>query len=464
MLSPALPAVAFGCMLSFLFVSLPANARSKTDVTVVPEHALPVIPPSHLNAEQADLWHRGRELFVREWDESEGLGRPAFNGTSCAACHSAPALGGGGANDVNVLGLIGVGGYYQKPDPRDEFIGDVQAMLRGVRSLDHSVAGITANQITERQAPSLYGLALIDTIYESEIRNNVQRFKRGRKQGDRIRGFVSMVPVEGGPSEVGRFGWKAQAPRLADFICMAVGGELGLTAPNQGRGFGQSRDADMVLDPEVSQTDFDALVLFVRELAPPPASSRSSDAVSASEEKLARGQEQFHAIGCANCHVPSLMGSEGPVPLYSDLLMHRVLREVPGRGRRAAPYRTPPLWGVADTAPYMHDGRAATLRDAVLLHAGEAVPTRKRFIAMPFSDQEALLTFVESLPLPRPDEPDEELFDGSEDNTETAVDSGAPGLSEEEADWGGDACILRYQHRLETMRQRARGLRSGSNS
>ena len=41
-----------------------------------------------------------------------------------------------------------------------------------------------------------------------------------------------------------------------------------------------------------------------------------------------------------------------------------------GGGPQPGEWRTPPLWGVADSAPYMHDGRANTLSDAIELHGG----------------------------------------------------------------------------------------------
>ena len=46
-------------------------------------------------------------------------------------------------------------------------------------------------------------------------------------------------------------------------------------------------------------------------------------------------------------------------------------------------WRTPPLWGVADSPPYLHDGRAATLIDAITLHGGEAETATLRFFAAP---------------------------------------------------------------------------------
>ena len=63
-------------------------------------------------------------------------------------------------------------------------------------------------------------------------------------------------------------------------------------------------------------------------------------------------------------------------------------------------WRTPPLWGVRDSAPYMHDGRAETLLEAVAVHGGEAGPTRDRFLQMPLADRSAVIAFMETLQAP----------------------------------------------------------------
>ena len=62
---------------------------------------------------------------------------------------------------------------------------------------------------------------------------------------------------------------------------------------------------------------------------------------------------------------------------------------------------TPRLWGVADTAPYLHDGRALTLRDAILLHGGEATAARNAFAGAPAHQQQRLLGFLETLRTPK---------------------------------------------------------------
>lgn len=63
-------------------------------------------------------------------------------------------------------------------------------------------------------------------------------------------------------------------------------------------------------------------------------------------------------------------------------------------------WRTPPLWGVRDSAPYMHDGRAGTLLEAVSMHEGEAAGTRDRFLNLSHSDRSAIIKFMETLAAP----------------------------------------------------------------
>jgi CxxC motif-containing protein (DUF1111 family) len=63
-------------------------------------------------------------------------------------------------------------------------------------------------------------------------------------------------------------------------------------------------------------------------------------------------------------------------------------------------WRTPPLWGVADSAPYLHDGRAETLIDAIALHGGEAEACTKRFFELPIGERMAVLEFLMCLRAP----------------------------------------------------------------
>ena len=70
---------------------------------------------------------------------------------------------------------------------------------------------------------------------------------------------------------------------------------------------------------------------------------------------------------------------------------------VPDSHPLASEWKTPPLWGVAETAPYLHDGSAATLRHAIEAHAGQAKSIRERFNKVSLDDQNAVIRFMESL-------------------------------------------------------------------
>jgi CxxC motif-containing protein (DUF1111 family) len=63
-------------------------------------------------------------------------------------------------------------------------------------------------------------------------------------------------------------------------------------------------------------------------------------------------------------------------------------------------WRTPPLWGLADSAPYLHDGRAATVIEAIALHGGEAEPCTKRFLALSIAERMSVLEFLSCLKAP----------------------------------------------------------------
>lgn len=71
-------------------------------------------------------------------------------------------------------------------------------------------------------------------------------------------------------------------------------------------------------------------------------------------------------------------------------------------------WRTPPLWGVRDSAPYLHDGRAETLLEAITMHEGEGAGTRDRFLNLSLADRHAIIAFLETLVAP-PDVPQPRL-------------------------------------------------------
>jgi CxxC motif-containing protein (DUF1111 family) len=333
----------------------------------------------------ADLerFRRGRATFDGDVALAAGLG-PLFNGDACRACHFEPVIGGAGPSDVNVVhhGIVN-GGVFTAPA-----IGTM-ALLHSTTSGERPPIDPGANVFELRQTPPLFGLGMIDRIADDAI---LAAADPGDSDGDGITGRAHVLS----DGRLGRLGWKASVPDLVEFARDALSRELGVTVPDQPDAtFGQATDSDGVTDPEISSEDLDDLVFYLRSLAPPP---RTSVAPVLEDE----GELVFVDIGCAACHTPSLPDRDGnDVPLYSDLLLHDVAAsglfgiEEGDAGMREL--RTPPLWGLATTAPYMHDGAAQTVEDAILRHAGEAATARSSFQALPLQERNALIAFLASL-------------------------------------------------------------------
>ena len=154
----------------------------------------------------------------------------------------------------------------------------------------------------------------------------------------------------------------------------------------------------------------------------------------------AAGRSRFDEIGCAGCHVPTLeledpkldarqpadpdrptfvinvaKDGDGPkiepkyagshttylVHLFSDLKRHDMgpaLASPSAQGSiPARVFLTRPLWGLAETAPYLHDGRAPTVHDAIVLHGGEATAARDAYLALDEHARASVRVFLASL-------------------------------------------------------------------
>jgi CxxC motif-containing protein (DUF1111 family) len=213
---------------------------------------------------------------------------------------------------------------------------------------------------------------------------------------------------------VGKFGWKAQFGSLEEFVAAACANEIGLGTPThaQPKPIGRS-DAPEVA-PDLDWRQFRAMTAYVDTL-PRPIEITPSDRATA--EAAQRGRALFTAVGCAICHTPDIGGVHG---VYSDFLLHRLddpnpsgggsygssgvnpaERPLPTDHPRPWEWKTPPLWGVADSAPYLHDGRAATLADAIRLHRGDAATVTEAYLKLPESDRWAVLTFLGTLKAPQ---------------------------------------------------------------
>jgi CxxC motif-containing protein (DUF1111 family) len=253
--------------------------------------------------------------------------------------------------------------------------------------------------ISRRNPPPLFGAGRIDALPDEVF------VEAAAREPAATRGRVSRLE----DGRIGRFGWKAQVATLGDFVLSACANELGLEVPGHHQAPSPLEPDAVARSLDLSQRECNALISYVRDL-PAPVQLDPSD--PSGSRAVAEGRRLFEYVGCAACHTPSLGPIEG---IYSDLLLHDIGltdgavyyggdAESPGAAK-SSEWRTPPLWGVRDSAPYLHDGRARTLAEAVSLHGGEGVHAARAFTELSEGEKGQVLAFLSSLSAPvGPDE------------------------------------------------------------
>jgi len=307
-------------------------------------------------------------------------------------------------------------------------------------------------QHTQRNTPSLFGAGVIDKIsnntlvaLEGQAIQQRQQFQQ-QAQGTRVV-FESDNTRTPTPR---RFGWKGQTPTLKAFVAGACANELGLQTKGMPQAVSATEPGYRADYVDMTEKQLDELVAHVASLPPP---RRLTPHNPEEEAAIARGALLFGQARCQTCHVPDL---ESALGIYSDLQLHHMgdrLADAAGsalavstpRGlpqqavlpedyddpakveTRPTPppkavsqprptpaqayfgevsigvatmWRTPPLWGVRDSAPYLHDGRAATLEAAIEMHTGEAEESATRFRNLSSTDRADLVAFVRSVGAP----------------------------------------------------------------
>lgn len=328
-----------------------------------------------MSAEELALWRQGRALFDVNFSAEQGLGMQ-FNADSCRACHRDPVLGGAGGMDVSVIRYGQTDGEVFTHLDQDVNPRSVRPGEQPFRMPDQ------ANVVELRQPPTTLGVGLISGIPEQDL---LAYDDPEDLDGDGISGRARYVN-----GELGRYGWKAQIPSVEDFVADAMLQEIGVTADPALSDFTSATDDDETPDPELDTQAFDAVVAYLKGLAPPP--PKDGDLTAFFD-----GVTVFNEVGCSDCHAVF----EG-VPLYSDLMLHDMGADpvtVVDQDTQAlaTEFRTPPLWGVSNTAPYWHDGLSPTLESVVLRHAGEGQGSLDRYLALSEEEQELLLAFLGAL-------------------------------------------------------------------
>jgi CxxC motif-containing protein (DUF1111 family) len=265
--------------------------------------------------------------------------------------------------------------------------------------------------LSARLAPAVIGLGLLEAVPEEDL---LAWADPDDTDGDGISGRPNLVWDRLTASQVvGRFGWKASQPTVAQQTARALHEDLGVTSAlfpeaNCPAPQAECGSAPSGGEPEASAEVVDQLTLYTRTLAVPARRAPT-------DEEARRGERLFTDTGCAACHRPTLETGASDVSglraqvihPYTDLLLHDLGPGLADRRSELAAsgseWRTAPLWGiglaqrVTPGTGFLHDGRARTVAEAILWHGGEAEPARERFRTLSAGDRAALIAFIESL-------------------------------------------------------------------
>jgi hypothetical protein len=243
------------------------------------------------------------------------------------------------------------------------------------------------------------------------------------------------------------FGWKGRESLLRRFVeggfrvhfgmqsSPSVNKNCALATPDTttfGTGACPDPDGDGVVD-EITEGQLTAMAVYQGLRQTPVRVPVNDPTLQAS---VTNGEALFTSVGCATCHVPTMRlnspihvepadstGGAGitfnlatdakdphpasnndgsiTVELWSDFKRHDVGAALadskPFKQIAANQFITPPLWGIATSAPYLHDGRAATLDDAIRQHAGDAQAVHDAYVALNATQQADIQAFLNTL-------------------------------------------------------------------
>ncbi len=285
-----------------------------------------------------------------------------------------------------------------------------------------------------RNGMPVFGLGLLEAIPEADIIANVDLDDADK---DGISGkanyvFDAVKAKNGNPNPVslGRFGWKSNTPSVRTQSLGALRGDIGITNPlfpDESIAGTELHDSYLTRTgfvdtgtgpdglPEASQRFSDDVVFYAETLAVPARRNVTNSEVR-------EGARLFEQLNCSGCHTPKFItqsdGELGGVAMsdalkgqtiypFTDLLLHD-MGEGLADGRpdflaNGNEWRTRPLWGLGLTqivnplAGFLHDGRAATIEEAILWHGGEAKQSKEAFMALSANERKQVIAFLNSL-------------------------------------------------------------------
>ncbi len=368
-----------------------------------------------------DTFALDQQNYETSEDVTTGLG-PVYNARACSDCHQNPVSG--AASQITELRA----GHL---DQNGNFVNATVPINDGASSIanrsiinDRAVVPeaqehvpATENIRALRAVLNTLGDGFVEaiddtTLLDIALRQNVST--KGRIQGEAVQVPVLEAP---GKTRIGRFGWKDQHGSLLSFAADAYLNEMGIT--NRLRPHDTTTIGKITADPEdvpdsLGLAAIDHFAQFIRGTKVPP-----RDTTLAATPAASTGFRLFEKIGCGICHVktivtapagtvinggaftvPEALGNKKIHP-FSDYLLHDIgtgdgiVQGGPQDTRNKL--RTAPLWGLRERPRFMHDLKSLSITDAIERHEGEAELPALRFFGLSKTEQEALLTFLNSL-------------------------------------------------------------------
>ena len=362
-------------------------------------------PVEGLTPEQHQLFLRGDVAFNDDIFTAEtGLG-PIFVATSCGSCHA----GDGKGHPFTTLTRFG-----QTDSTGNHFLhlGGPQLQHRAIPGFqpEQIPAGATFSNFTP---PANTGLGFLDAVPDATL---LALADENDADGDGISGrpnwishraYITLRPgtIERNGKYIGRYGKKAAVYDLMQQTATAYNQDIGISSTYEPYDTYSGEE----IDPEISNQTVLDVVFYLKTLKAPVQRSQG-------DTKVNSGKQLFINVGCGKCHTSTL--TTGPSSIaalanqifhpYTDLLLHDMgvgLDDGYTEGSATtAEWRTPPLWGLglskkSQGGQYflLHDGRAKSIEEAVLLHGGEGQQSKNAFRQLTADEKSALIIFLESL-------------------------------------------------------------------
>lgn len=358
-----------------------------------------------LSNQQSAQFLKGDIAFNDEvFTAQTGLGS-IFVANSCGSCHA----GDGKGHPFTTLTRFG-----QIDETGNQFLH-----LGGPQLQNRALPGFTPEQIpagatfSKFTPPAVTGLGFLTFVSDADI---LAMADPNDADGDGISGVPNWIDVPAfvaihqnavsqGGKYIGRFGKKASVYDLLQQTVNAYNQDMGITS------LFNPIDvySGLEIDPEVSTQTIHNVVFYLQTLKAPIQRNQN-------DAQVIQGKNIFNQINCAGCHKPTLTTGYSPIaPLsyktfhpYTDLLLHDMgsgLDDGYTEGNaKTYEWRTPPLWGLglspnSQGGQYflMHDGRAKSLEEAILMHGGEATNSKTQYQNLSQADKDALIKFLKSL-------------------------------------------------------------------